>query len=99
MRITAVRRRRVGLPDGQTLEQTAESPPSAPSPPLRTLAAAAEIARLQAANHALAAENERLPGLSAYISALEEGAAELGEQLAGSVGTVARQDEELRVRG
>ena len=57
-RLTAVRKRLVVLPGGGSssssggadtvLEQTLESPPSVPSALLRTLAPAAEIARLQA---------------------------------------------------
>jgi hypothetical protein len=47
VRVTAVRKRRVLLPDGVTaLEQTVESEPSAPSALLRTLNPGAEISRL-----------------------------------------------------
>ena len=54
MRVTAVRRRRVLLPDGVTeLEQTAESAPSPAAAPLWTLDPDAEVARLAAANAAL----------------------------------------------
>lgn len=46
VRVTAVRKRRVVLPDGTALEQTTESEPSSLSPFYRTLNPGAEIARL-----------------------------------------------------
>lgn len=73
--VTAVRVRRVVLPDGTALEQSASSPPSAPGGPFETLAPGAEIARLQADNNRLTAENERIPDLEDEVrsSRLEGG--------------------------
>jgi hypothetical protein len=80
VRITAVKKRRVMLPDGSALEQVLESEPSAVSAPFKTLNPGAEIARLTDTNAMLVAENERIPVLEQLIADQEANySAQVGE--------------------
>lgn len=96
--VTAVRRRRVVLPDGQALEQIVDSPPSPAGGPFRTLAAGAEIARLQAENNRLTRENDRIPELEEESEALSAQLSETSHQLSDALGEVARLTAELAER-
>lgn len=108
-RVTAVKKRRVVLPDGTPLEQTVESEPSPPTAYLRTLNPGAEIARLTDHNAALIAENARIPILEnelveleqsreVQVTALSDELSSTQEQLGGALGEIDRLQGELATR-